>query len=95
MYEISLSQQNVYWNHPQNVISSDEMHFLSFIFDNILYMFRIGKLFIIRKQSYMQRLVCIMHLYRLAAIVGRMELRVLSSPSKIKLKKCISLVLLL
>ena len=43
-----------------------EMHVLSFIFDSIHYMFRIGKLFIIRRQCYMQRLVYIMHSYRLA-----------------------------
>ena len=36
------------------------MHFLSFIFDSILYVFRIGKLFIIRRHTYMQRLVCTM-----------------------------------
>jgi hypothetical protein len=38
---------------------TNEMHFFSFIFDNNLYMFRIGKLFFIRRQFYMQRLVCI------------------------------------
>ena len=53
---------------------TNEMHFLNFIFDNILYMFRIGKLFIIRKYSYIQRLVCIMHSYRLAALKVKMEL---------------------
>ena len=53
---------------------TNEMHFLSFIFNNILYMFRIGKLFIIRRQCYMQRLVCIMHSYRLAAIIMKNEL---------------------
>ena len=46
---------------------------LSFIFDNILYMFRIGKLFIIRRQCYMQRLVCVMHSCRLAATTVTME----------------------
>ena len=50
------------------------MHFLSFIFDNNLYVFRKGKLFIIRRQFYMQRLVCIMHSYRLAAVMVKMEL---------------------
>ena len=50
------------------------MHFLSFIFDNILYMFRIGKLFIIRRWAYMRRSVCIVHLYRLAAISVKIEL---------------------
>ena len=44
------------------------MHFMSFIFDNNLYMFQIGKLFIIRRLSYMQHLVCTMHSFRLAAI---------------------------
>ena len=39
---------------------TNETYFLSFVFDNILYMFRIGKLFIIRRQYYMQRLICIM-----------------------------------
>ena len=33
-------------------------------------MFRIGKIVIIRSQSYMQCLICIMHSYRLAAING-------------------------
>jgi hypothetical protein len=32
-------------------------------------MFQIGKLFINRRQSYMQRLVCIMHSYRLVAMM--------------------------
>ena len=50
------------------------MHFLNFIFDNILFMFRIGILFIIRWKSYMQRLVCVMHSCRLAAITLKMEL---------------------
>ena len=55
---------------------TNELHFLSFnfVFDNILYLFRIGKLFIIRRQCYMQRLVCIMHSYRLAAVTVKMEL---------------------
>ena len=39
---------------------TNEMHLLSFTFVNILYMFRIGKLFIISRQCYMQRLVRIM-----------------------------------
>ena len=50
------------------------MHFLSFIFDNITYMFQIGKLFIIRRQCYMQHLVRIMHAYRLDAITVKIEL---------------------
>ena len=50
------------------------MHFLSFIFDNNLYLFRTGKLFIISRQSYMQRLVCKMHSYRLAVLMVKMEL---------------------
>ena len=50
------------------------MHFLSFIFDNNLNVFRIGKLFIIRRQCYMQHLVCIVHAYRLAATTVKMEL---------------------
>ena len=37
-------------------------------------MFRIGKLFIIRRGTHMQPLVCIMHSYRLAAITLKMEL---------------------
>ena len=45
---------------------------LSFIFENNLYMFRIDKLFIIRRWSYRQRLVCITHTYtyRLAVVVN-------------------------
>ena len=37
---------------------TNEMHFLSVIFDSILCMFRINKLFIIRRQSCVQHLVC-------------------------------------
>jgi hypothetical protein len=50
------------------------MHFLSFSFDSILCMFGIGELFVIRRQRYMQRLVCIMHSYRVAANTVKMEL---------------------
>ena len=50
------------------------MHFLSFVFDHILYMLRIAKLFIIRRQTYMQCLVCIMYSHRVAAIMVKMKL---------------------
>ena len=53
---------------------TNEMHFLRFIFDAVFYMFRIGKLFVIRRQCYVQLLVCIMHAYRLAAITVKVEL---------------------
>ena len=55
MFDIVLSV-----HHDKLHNRTNEMQFLSFICNNILYMFQIGKLFIIRRQSYMQRLVCIM-----------------------------------
>ena len=52
-YRIDLQRDKLYNR-------TNEMHFLSFIFDNILYMFRIVKLFIIRRQCYVQLLIRIM-----------------------------------
>ena len=71
---------------------TNEMHLLSFVFDNNLYMFRIGKLFFISRQCYMQRLVCIMHVYRLAAIMVKMELvcgYIVVDINMIRTKRCI------
>ena len=39
-------------HHDKLYKKTNEMHFLEFYSDNILYMFRIGKLFIFRRQFY-------------------------------------------
>ena len=60
-------------HHDKLYNRTKEMHFSCFIFDKIFYIFRIGKLFIIRRQCCMQRLVCIMHSCRPAAMTMKME----------------------